>query len=459
MQAVRLAECDALPCCIGQFAAGDGLAGVVGVFESLALPWRLAVLFLAGLVLGSAANAGIYRLGYRPRLLSPWLPGHPRDQRSGWLDRLPVYGWFRLRRWAHVYGRGWWLRPLAVEVLTGLLVAGLYWWHVARLGPLAQLLPPGIMPREVLRVEMYPVFAVQVVLVFFMLMAAVIDLDEMVIPDSVTVWGTLVGLLLACLVPEGQLPERVQLGAATGPGVLNQQVVGMRFVSPRPWPESYDGALGLALGLGCYAAWCLALLPRLWRPRRGLARALRLFFAYLLRSGELPRIGLLLTVGGAAISAVWAGGGPRWQGLLSGLVGMAGGGGLVWGVRIVVTWALDREAMGFGDVTLMAMVGAFVGWQAAWLAFLLSPFAGVLPSLARLVLRGSREMPYGPYLCLSSLAVCLLWGVLWRYTLIMFALGWIMPAFIAAALVLTAAVLRIWRGLREGSRAQVSDER
>lgn len=428
------------------------------VVDLLALPWRLLALFLGGLVLGSMVNAGIYRLGYRPRLLSPWLAGHPRDEHSGWLDRLPVVGWIRLRRLTLHYGRGWWLRPLAVELLTGMLVAGLYWWHVERLGPLAQLLPPGVPPRAVLRELMYPVFAVQVVLVLFMLLAAFIDLDEMVIPDSVTVWGTLAGLLLACMLPGGQLPERVQLGGATGPGVMNQKMVCMSFVSPRPWPETCDGAVGLWMGLGCYAAWCAALLPRLWRPRRGLVRAVRMFLAYLVRSGELPRTGLLLACGGAVITAVWTVGGLHWQGLLSALVGMAGGGALVWGVRIVVTWALDREAMGFGDVTLMAMVGAFLGWQAAWLAFLLSPFAAVLPSLMRLVLRGSREMPYGPYLCLSSLAVCVLWGVLWRYTVLMFALGWIMPAFIAAALVLTAAVLRIWRALREGGSIKMRDD-
>lgn len=428
---------------------------VVGV---VALPWRLLVLFLGGLALGSIVNAGIYWLGYRPRPLSPWLPGHPQDECSSWLDRLPVLGWIRLRRLAPHYGRGWWLRPLAVEILTGLLVAGLYWWHVEQLGPLAQLLDPGVRPRAVLRELMYPVFIVQAVLVLFMLLAAFIDLDEMVIPDSVTVWGTLAGLLLACMVPEGRLPERVQLGG-TGPGVMNQTIERMSFVSPQPWPETYDGALGLWMGLACYAAWCVALLPRLWRPRRGLVRAVRMFFAYLVRSGELPRTGLLLACGSAAITAVWTAGGPHWQGLLSALVGMAGGGALVWGVRIVVTWALDREAMGFGDVTLMAMVGAFLGWQAAWLAFLLSPFAAVLPSLVRLVLRGHREMPYGPYLCLASLAVCLLWGVLWRYTHLMFALGWIMPAFIAAALMMTAAVLRVWRVVREvGSTPMHEDE-
>ena len=54
------------------------------------------------------------------------------------------------------------------------------------------------------------------------------------------------------------------------------------------------------------------------------------------------------------------------------------GGGLVWGFRIVACWAMGQEALGFGDVTLMAMIGAFFGWQIVWIAFFLAPFFGML---------------------------------------------------------------------------------
>ena len=40
-------------------------------------------------------------------------------------------------------------------------------------------------------------------------------------------------------------------------------------------------------------------------------------------------------------------------------------------VRVLGSQVLRREAMGFGDVTLMAMIGAFLGWQAAVLTFFL----------------------------------------------------------------------------------------
>ena len=34
--------------------------------------------------------------------------------------------------------------------------------------------------------------------------------------------------------------------------------------------------------------------------------------------------------------------------------------------------------MGFGDVTLLAMIGAFVGWQGVIVVFFLAPFAGAV---------------------------------------------------------------------------------
>ena len=61
-----------------------------------------------------------------------------------------------------------------------------------------------------------------------------------------------------------------------------------------------------------------------------------------------------------------------WAALLTALVGLVAGGGIVWVVRLIGAVALRREAMGFGDVTLMAMVGAFVGWQASLIVFFMT---------------------------------------------------------------------------------------
>ena len=71
--------------------------------------------------------------------------------------------------------------------------------------------------------------------------------------------------------------------------------------------------------------------------------------------------------------------------LYSSFLGMAFGGGLVWAIRIIGTIALQKEAMGFGDVTLHAMIGAFLGWQAALLVFVMAPFAALLVVLIQFI--------------------------------------------------------------------------
>lgn len=112
-------------------------------------------------------------------------------------------------------------------------------------------------------------------------------------------------------------------------------------------------------------------------------------------------------------------------GLGVGLLGWAVGGGLTWSFRVVFTKLLGREAMGFGDVTLMAMVGAFLGWQAAVLTFFMAPFFGLAHAVWKLLvyiqkrLRGAqtsdadREIPFGPYLSMAAVALLLSWPWLW----------------------------------------------
>ena len=142
---------------------------------------------------------------------------------------------------------------------------------------------------------------------------------------------------------------------------------------------------------------------------------------------------------------VWFRGGPGWQGLLSALVGMAAGGGLIWLVRIIGTAALGREAMGFGDVTLMAMIGAFLGWQPCLLIFFLAPVAGLVVGVLRLLLMRDREIPYGPFLCLATLFVIVGWNGVWDWSQQYFALGWLVPLVMLGCLLLMAVMLAAWR--------------
>ncbi len=116
----------------------------------------------------------------------------------------------------------------------------------------------------------------------------------------------------------------------------------------------------------------------------------------------------------------------HWGGLWVGILGLFAGAGVTQTVRLVGSLALRREAMGFGDVTLMAMIGAFLGWQAAVLTFFIAPFFGLSHALWKMIaflakyLAGKpssaadREIPFGPYLSMAALALLLSWQWLWR---------------------------------------------
>ena len=116
----------------------------------------------------------------------------------------------------------------------------------------------------------------------------------------------------------------------------------------------------------------------------------------------------------------------HWGGFWAGFWGLVVGGGLTWFVRATGSLVLRREAMGFGDVTLMAMIGAFLGWQAAVLTFFAGPFFGLAHALWKLVsylgkrLSGAklssadREIPFGPYLSMAAAALLFSWRWLWR---------------------------------------------
>ena len=131
---------------------------------------------------------------------------------------------------------------------------------------------------------------------------------------------------------------------------------------------------------------------------------------------------------------------------------MAASGLLVWIVRIVSSAVLGREAMGFGDVTLMAMLGTLLGWQACLIVFFLAPFAGLVVGFASLLLRRGPEIPYGPFLCLAAVTVLVRWKDLWNWAVGIFQLGWIVPAAVVVCLIGMALLLALWRLLRAALR-------
>ncbi len=110
----------------------------------------------------------------------------------------------------------------------------------------------------------------------------------------------------------------------------------------------------------------------------------------------------------------------RWlthvHGALQSLAAMTLAAGTVFGVRIVATLAFGKEALGTGDVYIIAAVGAVLGLWAALVAFLLGSILALLGQLVLLFHKRSRAIPFVPWLALGALgALWLLGGVLVLY--------------------------------------------
>lgn len=105
----------------------------------------------------------------------------------------------------------------------------------------------------------------------------------------------------------------------------------------------------------------------------------------------------------------------HWHGLAWSGAGLIAGGGLTWAARVVSGLLLKQESLGFGDVTLMAMIGSFVGWQPVLLVFLLAPVCGLVVGMLIRTLTNKSYVPYGPYLSLATVLVLLSWKWLWQF--------------------------------------------
>jgi leader peptidase (prepilin peptidase)/N-methyltransferase len=116
----------------------------------------------------------------------------------------------------------------------------------------------------------------------------------------------------------------------------------------------------------------------------------------------LALVGLGLALGPMAGTwTMWAE--TYWfTGLMGSLWGALIGAFVVWFFRIAGTLAFGRVAMGLGDVHLMFGVGAVIGAFGATIAFFLAPFFAILLHVYFWLVRGKRELPYGPYLSLAT---------------------------------------------------------
>jgi leader peptidase (prepilin peptidase)/N-methyltransferase len=98
--------------------------------------------------------------------------------------------------------------------------------------------------------------------------------------------------------------------------------------------------------------------------------------------------------------------------LLDRIVGTLAGAGFLYLVLFYGSVLYGQDAMGEGDLNLIAVVGAFLGWQAVIVTILVACVAGSLVGVSLIALGrlGRRQhIPFGPFLALGAL-VAVFWG-------------------------------------------------
>lgn len=438
------------------------------------------VLISIGTLIAPAINWAIYSWTWFPRRVSPWSKVSDDELKTlgdkavmlrerSLADRIPIFGWIRLQREYEVWGRMFWLRPFLIELSFGLLLAALYWWEVDKLALLPPQIVAGIPAALTPRLDawMQIMFLGHAILLVLLTVATFIDFDDKTIPDAVTIPGTLIGLLLAVVgvyaLPPNPASPILPAGSSTFlpwivPHETGTKIEALFYCSPHVPHVTWFGSAGLTLGLAIFATWVFSLSDRRLIVRRGLLKAVSYFFVRWWRRNRLQTsvIGLavpiwivllaILAFGGGGITWTYLRGGDAWLSLLSALIGMGIGGGQIWAVRVFAGVGLGKEAMGFGDVTLMAMVGAFVGWQVALFAFFLAPFTAILIVVTSWILTGQTVLPFGPYLAAGTMISIVFWDRMWNgYAAQVFVLGPVIGAILAFFLVVMFVLLVIIR--------------
>ena len=131
------------------------------------------------------------------------------------------------------------------------------------------------------------------------------------------------------------------------------------------------------------------------------ACAMIVLFAIDLRHQILPNV---ITLPGIVIGFVLSVALP--PGWLASLIGLLAGGGILFAIGESYYRLRGIEGLGMGDVKMLAMIGAFLGWQLMLVTLVLASFAGSLVGVALIVSgRGGMKLalPFGTFLAVGAL--------------------------------------------------------
>lgn len=368
-------------------------------------PWLIFIVVI-GACVGSFLNVVIWRLPRGESIVRP--PSHcPKcGQQLTWFENVPVLAWLYLHgRCRHCKN------PISIQYPlvegTAAILFGLVFWAYYMEGLRQEFADAGLAAT-------WLVLLVHLTLVGSLLAATVVDFQLYLIPLYIP-W-------FACLVAAVGLPLASFLVPADKIEVL------VPYASQAPLATAVGGAL-VGLVIANLLLWRGILIrsfaddpqadapltadapPAYPHARREMIREC----AFL----ALPVVGGV--VGGQVGMRLWPETEiPLWLGVLTGVgLGYLVGGGILWLTRVLGTLAFGKEAMGLGDVHLLAAIGAVLGAWDAVAIFFLAPFLAlaatlVISGVGRIVKGQVRIVPYGPYLAATAVILMVLHQPIWR---------------------------------------------
>lgn len=332
----------------------------------------LVMLFVLGSAVGSFLNVCIVRLPQGRSLIRPASCCGQCGKRILVSDNIPLLSYWLLRGRCRACGAPFSMRYFWIELLTGLVFVLIYYLEIIRNIHHFEMLAWYDSYSEFVMMGMFKlrpwlVFAVRALLACFLIVTAMTAHEHHRVPHFVTAWGVLLGLLASLLWP-WPWPDRVDEAIAAPAG--NRMLVG---------PVSKPYAWGPQVGsMSAEAPWWM---------------------------GDVtPRAGLYpWPLWGPPPDGLPAG---SWRlGLATGLAGVLAGAILMGLIRLAFNAGFGTATVGWGETSLLAVAGGFLGWQPVIVAGLLA----LVPGLIAAMMQRRRRVVFGFWLALAVAAVELGW--------------------------------------------------
>ncbi|MDP2654874.1 MAG: prepilin peptidase [Candidatus Omnitrophota bacterium] len=308
--------------------------------------------FILGAIIGSFLNVCIARMPLDQSIV--WPGSHCFKCRKPvlWYDNVPILSWFILGGKCRFCKERFSFRYPLVEFVTACGFLGFY-----------------------LAFGLTPLLGAYLVMLGCFIIATFVDWEHKIIPDQISVGGMFAGLALSAVIPGLHSASfylisagRIFMWAVVGI-CLAAYLASLYYHRATLSKEDMDGEKNFMLLLGIFLGLegALAFATNVAKDRAG--------------------------------DGIW----PYLLSLDASLIGALVGGGLIYFLGLLGELMFKKEAMGGGDVKLLAMMGAFLGWKLALLTFFLAPFFGAVWGIEEKIRTKESVIAYGPFLVLAAM--------------------------------------------------------